>query len=96
MLREMALVASLARPYAEEPRAIHRVSFAKRDATHWRSASWRDSDAGYAGGRFAMDINAIWVPNAMESIATILWLRFRAGCRPRGCGLDGAGYPARE
>ena len=23
------------------------------------SGSWRDSDAGYAGGRFAMDVNAI-------------------------------------
>jgi hypothetical protein len=72
MLREMALVASLAKPYAENPTVNNLVSFPKRDATHWRSASWRDSDAGYAGGRFAMDINAIWVPNALESIATIL------------------------
>ena len=72
MLREMALVASLALPYVEETRATNLVSFPKRDATHWRSASWRDSDAGYAGGRFAMDINAIWVPNALESIADIL------------------------
>ena len=44
----------------------------KRDSTHWRSASWRDSDAGYAGGRFAMDINAIWAPRALESIAGLL------------------------
>jgi hypothetical protein len=72
MLREMALVASLAQPYAEDPRATNLVSFPKRDATHWRSASWRDSDAGYAGGRFAMDVNAIWVPYALQSIATIL------------------------
>ncbi|HEV2084021.1 MAG TPA: hypothetical protein VGR09_02990, partial [Gemmatimonadales bacterium] len=72
MLREMGLVASLARPYAEDPRAANLVGFPKRDATHWRSASWRDSDAGYAGGRFAMDINVIWVPAALESIATIL------------------------
>ena len=48
------------------------MSFPKRDATHWRSASWRDSDAGYAGGRFAMDVNAIWVPQALEATATIL------------------------
>jgi hypothetical protein len=72
MLREMALVASLARPYVEDARATNLVSFPKRDATHWRSASWRDSDAGYAGGRFAMDINVIWVPKALESMATIL------------------------
>ncbi|MEA2712969.1 MAG: hypothetical protein QOK27_930, partial [Gemmatimonadales bacterium] len=72
MLREMGLVASLAQPYTRSPRAMNLVSFPKRDATHWRSASWRDSDAGYAGGRFAMDINVIWVPAALESIATIL------------------------
>jgi hypothetical protein len=72
MLREMALVASLARPYALKPQARNLVSFPKRDSTHWRSASWRDSDAGYAGGRFAMDVNAIWVPRALEAIATTL------------------------
>jgi hypothetical protein len=72
ILREMALVASLAQPYTRSPRAMNLVSFPKRDATHWRSASWRDSDVGYAGGRFAMDINVIWVPAALESIATIL------------------------
>jgi hypothetical protein len=72
LLRELNLVASLSQPYAEHPRALNLVSFPKRDPTHWRSSSWRDSDAGYAGGRFAMDINAIWVPQALESIATIL------------------------
>ena len=72
LLREIGLVASLARPYVGNPRATNLVGFPKRDATHWRSASWRDSDAGYAGGRFAMDINVIWVPAALESIATIL------------------------
>ena len=56
----------------EDPRPANLVSFPKRDATHWRSASWRDSDAGYAGGRFAMDVNAIWVPAALQSTATIL------------------------
>ena len=48
------------------------MTFVKRDSTHWRSASWRDSDAGYANGRFAMDINAIWAPRALEAIAAIL------------------------
>ena len=32
------------------------------------SSSWRDSRAGYGGGRFAMDVNAIWVPRALEGI----------------------------
>jgi hypothetical protein len=72
LLKELALVASLVQPYTQDPRPTKLVSFPKRDSVHWRSASWRDSDAGYAGGRFAMDINAVWVPKALESIATIL------------------------
>ena len=72
LLRELAVVAAETRPYAGDPRVTNLVSFVKRDATHWRSASWRDSDAGYANGRFAMDINAIWAPQALEGIATIL------------------------
>jgi hypothetical protein len=42
------------------------------DSTHWRSISWRDSNAGYANGRFEMDINAIWAPRALQSIGEIL------------------------
>ncbi len=72
LLRELNLVSSLSLPYVEHPTAQNLVSFPKRDTTHWRSASWRDSDAGYAGGRFAMDINAIWVPQALEAIGVIL------------------------
>ncbi len=72
LLREMALLSTWTRPYVEDPRATNLVSFPQRDATHWRSASWRDSDAGYAGGRFAMDVNANWAPQALESIGHIL------------------------
>jgi hypothetical protein len=82
LLREMSLVATWTRPYAEDPRATKLVSFPKRDATHWRSASWRDSDAGYAGGRFAMDINAIWVPKALRSIDTIMGVLPALGITP--------------
>ncbi|MFN8580088.1 MAG: hypothetical protein U0163_03805 [Gemmatimonadaceae bacterium] len=48
------------------------VSFPAGSDGRWSSASWRDSGAGYAGGRFAMDVNAIWAPHALESIAIIL------------------------
>jgi hypothetical protein len=72
MLRELALVTAWTTPYVRDPRATNLVSFPKRDAAQWRSASWRDSDAGYAGGRFAMDVNAIWVPHALQSIGVIL------------------------
>jgi hypothetical protein len=72
LLHELALVAGQTRAYAKDPRAVNLVSFPRRDSTHWRSASWRDSDAGYAGGRFAMDVNAIWAPEALAATATIL------------------------
>ena len=72
LLRELALVAGQTRAYADDPRALNLVSFPPRDSARWRSASWRDSDAGYAGGRFAMDVNAIWVPEALAGTATIL------------------------
>jgi hypothetical protein len=72
LMRELSLVTSWTEPYVKEPTATNLVSFPRRDATHWRSASWRDSDAGYAGGRFAMDVNAIWAPHALQAIAAIL------------------------
>ena len=72
LLRELALVATWTRSYVTAPKPTNLVSFPRRDPAHWRSASWRDSDAGYAGGRFAMDVNAIWVPQALEATGRIL------------------------
>jgi hypothetical protein len=83
MLREMALVAAETRPYVQAPRATNLVGFSKRDGTHWRSASWRDSDAGYANGRFAMDINVIWAPMALAAIATTLEILPTLGLTPQ-------------
>ena len=72
MLREMALVAKETQAFAQNPIATNLVSFVRRDSTHWQSASWRDSDVGYANGRFAMDINAIWAPRALQAISSTL------------------------
>jgi len=71
LLRELALVARMSAAYAADPVVANLVSFAPRDSA-WASASWRDSGAGYAGGRYAMDINAIWVPHALESLGRII------------------------
>ena len=79
LLRELGLVAAETRAYARDSRPEHLVSFVKRDSTHWRSASWRDSDAGYANGRFAMDINAIWAPRALAATGEILAALTRLG-----------------
>jgi hypothetical protein len=91
MLRELALVATRTRPYADDPRVTNLVGFPKRDSGNYRSASWRDSDAGYAGGRFAMDVNAIWVPRALEATAAILAAISRLGLDPAGLDCAGLG-----
>ena len=72
LLRELGLVARLAEPYSRTPVIENLVASPRQDSTQWRSVSWRDSNAGYANGRFAMDINAIWVPRALESVSEIL------------------------
>ncbi|MGH7711827.1 MAG: hypothetical protein ACREOG_11125, partial [Gemmatimonadaceae bacterium] len=72
LLRELALVARMTDAYAGEPTAGKLVSFAPRDSGRWASTSWRDSNVGYGGGRFAMDVNAIWAPHALESMERIL------------------------
>jgi hypothetical protein len=59
-------------PYAAEPVPANLVSFAPRDSGRWASVSWRDSGAGYGNGRYAMDVNAIWAPHALESLGRIL------------------------
>jgi hypothetical protein len=72
LMKELALVATLAAPYARDPVVQNLIASPRLDSTHWRSISWRDSNAGYANGRFEMDINAIWVPRALQSISEIL------------------------
>src|SRR5258708_763224 len=45
-------------------------------------ASWRDRRVGYAGGRFAMDVNVVWMPRALQAIGTILDALHRLGLTP--------------
>ncbi len=73
LVRNLAFVARLAWPYAQEPVATNLVGFQYRDDRGWLPGSWRDSRVGYGGGRFAMDVNVVWVPKALEAAETILW-----------------------
>ena len=69
--KNLAFVWQQAAPYANQPVATNLVSF-KRDADGWwHPGSWRDSRVGYAGGRFAFDVNVVWVPAALRAIGTI-------------------------
>jgi hypothetical protein len=83
LLRELALVARMTETYAATPAAQHLISFAPRDSGRWASTSWRDSNAGYAAGRYAMDVNAIWAPHALAAMAQIF-----SALRSLGFSLD--------
>lgn len=72
LMRALSLVARMTSAYAAEQTAVNLVSFAPRDSGRWASTSWRDSGVGYANGRFAMDVNAIWAPHALDAIGIIL------------------------
>ena len=72
LLRELALVARMTEAYAADQTATNLVSFAPRDSGRWASSSWRDSGVGYANGRFAMDVNAIYAPHALEAMGAIM------------------------
>ena len=71
ILRNFCYVSEETHAYVDHPDAMHLVSFPQEEGK-WISSSWRDSGAGYAGGRFAMDVNVIFVPNALQSIASSL------------------------
>jgi hypothetical protein len=72
LAKELEVVAKWSAPYVATRDVTNLVGFAARDSTHWESESWRDSGAGYANGRYAMDINAIWVPMALDAIGDII------------------------
>lgn len=73
VVRNLAYVAERAAPYAAQPAAANLVAFPRfPDGSGWFPGSWRDSRAGYGGGRFALDVNAAWVPAAIRATETIL------------------------
>ncbi len=82
LLANLGFVARQAAPYARDPIATKLVSFPRASDGRWISASWRDSRAGYASGRFAMDVNAIWVPHALAAIGTIFDALHRLAITP--------------
>ena len=82
LVSNLAFVARKAAPYAHDPVATNLVSFPRAPDGGWLSTSWRDSRTGYGGGRFAMDVNAIWVPHALEAVGMILDALKQLGLTP--------------
>ncbi|HEY3279906.1 MAG TPA: hypothetical protein VGJ83_05285, partial [Gemmatimonadales bacterium] len=90
LARNLAHVWRRAAPYARAPVATNLVGFQRDPDGWWHPGSWRDSRVGYAGGRFAFDVNAVWVPAALRAIAVMRpWLDSTAGL-PDSATLDGA------
>ena len=82
LVTNLAYVTRQAAAYARNPVATNLVGFPRDAEGRWISASWRDSRAGYGGGRFAMDVNVIWVPHALEAVGTILDVLQQLGMTP--------------
>ena len=71
LVKNLGYVLGQAAPYARKPVATNLVSFHRDDDGWWHPGSWRDSRVGYAGGRFAFDVNVVWVPAALRGIVAI-------------------------
>jgi hypothetical protein len=84
LLRTLEFVTRSAAPYARQPVATNLIAFPRRPNGRYHPGSWRDSNAGYGNGRFAMDINAIWVPLALEAAVAIREALTAAGLETEG------------
>jgi len=72
LMRNLGHISSLTRRYVEQPVTENLIAFPRIDERRWFPGSWRDSGAGYANGRYPMDVNVIWAPKALESVGQIL------------------------
>jgi hypothetical protein len=72
LFANLGLVVRRIDPFVRNPTATNLVGFPPAPDGGWVSASWRDSHAGYGGGRFAMDVNVVWVPRALAAVGQIL------------------------
>lgn len=65
LARNFAFVVDSARAFADAPAAQHLIALKPgRDA-----GQWRDSRDGLAGGRYAYDVNAVFMPAALGAIS---------------------------
>src|SRR5256885_6875336 len=72
LVSNLAYVTQQAAAYTRNPVATNLVGFPRDAEGRWISASWRDSRAGYGGGRFAMGVKVIWVPHAPRGVGARL------------------------
>lgn len=75
LVRNLRYVIDSARPFAKRPDTSRLVAIGKGRLT----GQWRDSEEGLGRGRYAYDVNAVFVPAALEAAARLL----RAGLLDR-------------
>ena len=68
LVANLRFVAQSARPFAAQPRFDRMIAI--KDGFH--AGQWRDSDDGIGGGRYAYDVNAVFVPAALDAAARLL------------------------
>lgn len=68
LVRNLRFVLRTARPFATSPKAANLVGIKPGRMT----GQWRDSDEGLGRGRFAYDVNAVFVPAALTATARLL------------------------
>jgi len=90
LFKNLRFVTGRAAAYVREPVDTNLVGFPPSGPGRWLSGSWRDSGPGYANGRFAMDVNVVWVPEALAATARILAALRELGLEDR---IAAAGLP---
>jgi hypothetical protein len=65
LARNFAFVIGMTQPFAREPIARNLVALKPGH----KVGQWRDSETGLGGGRIPYDVNAVFVPAALEAIA---------------------------
>ncbi|KQM76446.1 hypothetical protein ASE70_08985 [Sphingomonas sp. Leaf22] len=75
LVRNLRHLITTAQPFAENPAFSSLIAIPKGRLT----GQWRDSEEGLGRGRYAYDVNAVFVPAALESAARLL----RAGLLDR-------------
>lgn len=63
LVSNLRLVIQSAARFADEPQAAHLVGL----KTGFMAGQWRDSDEGIGRGRYPYDVNAVFVPAALEA-----------------------------
>lgn len=67
LVRNLRFVLQTARPFAETPTVSNLIALKPGR----QNGQWRDSHEGLGGGRYAYDVNAVFVPAALEAAARL-------------------------